>query len=95
MPRVKIIKSGLMTSIQDKGRIGLSYYAIPNSGYMLPSKAELANFLVGNKKNDALLECTLIPPQLEFIDDNCLSITGDDFNFMVNDSKVSRIKLYT
>ena len=81
-----------MTSIQDKGRIGLSYYAIPNSGYMLPSKAELANFLVGNKKNDALLECTLIPPQLEFIDDNCLSITGDDFNFMVNDSKVSRNK---
>jgi antagonist of KipI len=88
MPRVKILKSGLMTSIQDNGRIGLSYYAIPNSGYMLTPKAELANFLVGNKKHEPILECTLIPPRLEFLDDTCLSITGDDFNFMIDDTKV-------
>jgi len=84
MPKVEILKSGLMTSIQDEGRKGLAYYAIPNSGYIKSNVAELANFLVGNKKDYPVLECTLIPPHLKFIDNNSISITGDNFSFKIN-----------
>lgn len=88
MPKIKIIKPGLLTSIQDQGRIGYAYYAIPKSGYIQSSKAQSANLLVGNDLNGAVIECILVPPTIEFLDDNCIAITGDDFNFSLNENKV-------
>jgi len=81
-----------MTSIQDEGRNGFAYYAIPKSGYIQPSKAQLANFLVGNPKENAVIECILIPPHLSFLDDMNIAITGDNFNFTIAGKKVKHNK---
>lgn len=52
-----IIKnSGMLSSIQDSGRIGFRRLAIPQSGFIDPDSALLANYLVNNTANTPTLE---------------------------------------
>lgn len=90
MPSLKIIKSGLMTSIQDMGRKGLGYYAIPTSGVMDSNAAKIALLLLHKKETDPLIECTSVAPHIEFNDPCRIAITGADFNWTINDQAVSR-----
>ena len=88
MIRVKIIKPGLQTTIQDNGRHGFAFFAIPCSGCLSNAKAQLANFLVGNPLEYPLLEMNLIPCCLEFLTPATIAITGDNFNFKINDNVI-------
>ena len=63
---MKVIKSGLYTSIQDLGRAKYAAWGVPNSGAMDSNSAHWANQLLGNEPEDAVLECTMIGPELEF-----------------------------
>ncbi|WP_433751207.1 biotin-dependent carboxyltransferase family protein [Falsibacillus pallidus] len=76
---MKILKAGLMTTIQDLGRFGYQKYGITRSGAMDPFAAKLANLLVGNNMNEAVLEFTLIGPTIKFLHDSLFSIAGGDF----------------
>ncbi|RDI43166.1 biotin-dependent carboxyltransferase family protein [Falsibacillus pallidus] len=76
---MKILKAGLMTTIQDLGRFGFQKYGITRSGAMDPFAAKLANLLVGNNMNEAVLEFTLIGPTIKFLHDSLFSIAGGDF----------------
>jgi len=66
MNSFEILKPGLMTSIQDVGRKGLAYFAIPQSGVMDQNAARIALLLLNKNENAPLLECTSIAPQLQF-----------------------------
>jgi len=81
-----------MTTIQDSGRKGLAYYAIPQSGVMDSYAARLANALVGNPKEAALIECTLAGPTIEFHEVTTISLTGCDMNWQINGQAVERNK---
>ena len=55
---LEVIDGGPLTTIQDAGRPGLAHLGIPPSGFLDAPAARLANRLVGNDENDALLETT-------------------------------------
>jgi len=73
---VEILSSGMYTSIQDSGRLGFSKYGVPKSGAMDLNSFFLANLILNNSKNCAVIEWTLIPPVLKFHADTIVSITG-------------------
>lgn len=73
---VTILKPGLATSIQDQGRQGYYHLGIPPSGAMDQYSYTAANLLVGNPVDAAVLECTLMAPELKFNTDALVAITG-------------------
>lgn len=89
MPSLEIIKPGLLTSIQDFGRRGLSFFAIPRAGVMDQNAARIALLLLQLPEDHPLIECTSIAPQLQFHNAARIAISGADFNWHLNDSPVS------
>ncbi len=90
MPSLEIIKPGLMTSVQDLGRIGMAYYAIPHSGVMDKNAAKIANLLLNKKEECALIECTSSAPQIQFNDSTQIAISGANFNWEINGEPILR-----
>ena len=88
MPTLKVLRPGLMTSIQDIGRPGLAYYAIPRSGCMDPAAARLALLLLGEDETKPLLEITSLAPHLEFLEATRMVLTGVEFGWTLNDLPV-------
>lgn len=73
---ITILKTGLLTSIQDLGRNGYQKHGIIVSGAMDVYSLRLANILVGNKENEAAIEITLLGPSLIIEKGTLISITG-------------------
>jgi len=90
---LEILKPGLMTSIQDLGRRGLAYYAIPHSGVMDENAARIALLLLNQSDDFPLIECTSIAPELKFNSPTRIVVTGADFQWMLNGRTVSRNQL--
>lgn len=84
-----VISSGPLTTVQDLGRIGYQHAGFQTSGVLDYRAAVLANLLVGNKKEEAVLEATLIGPMLEFDETNIIAITGGDFEPKINGELVN------
>ena len=85
---IKVIQPGLFTTIQDGGRHGFRNIGIPTSGFMDQESAWAANELVKNNKDESLLEVTITGPTLIFNCDCVISITGGDFNPLINNLPV-------
>ena len=49
---LKILKSGLFTTIQDKGRFGYLNKGVPVAGYMDTFSATKTNMLLENNKDE-------------------------------------------
>ena len=75
---ITVLNPGLLTTVQDQGRIGYQQFGVSLSGVMDPRSAALANILVGNDEKEAVLECTMMGPHLQFNQANCIAITGGD-----------------
>ncbi|MGE4276091.1 MAG: biotin-dependent carboxyltransferase family protein [Lawsonibacter sp.] len=75
---VTVLNPGLLTTVQDLGRIGYQQFGVSVSGAMDPRSAAIANILVGNDQGEAVLECTMMGPHLQFDQANCIAITGGD-----------------
>ena len=73
---VKVLKSGLSTTVQDLGRPGYYHIGIPISGGMDRHALAAANLLVGNKEGAAVLEAVFMGPELEFGVDATVAVTG-------------------
>ena len=73
---IEIIKPGLATSVQDAGRPGYYHLGIPLSGALDQYAYVMANLLVGNDEGAAVLECTLLAPELVFDADAVVAVTG-------------------
>ncbi|MCD8084415.1 MAG: biotin-dependent carboxyltransferase family protein [Clostridiales bacterium] len=81
---IRIIKAGMMTTVQDLGRTGYQSQGFPVSGVMDRRSFTIANLLIDNPENEAVLEFTLIGPTLEFTADTIVAITGGDFQPVLN-----------
>jgi antagonist of KipI len=79
-----VIKAGMLTTIQDRGRWGLQSRGVPVAGPMDPSSHRLANAIVGNGADAATLEVTLVGPELEFEDERILAVAGAEFELTVD-----------
>ena len=75
---IMVLNPGLLTTVQDMGRVGYQQFGVPVSGVMDPRAAAVANILVGNPEDEAVLECTMLGPQLRFDAANTIAITGGD-----------------
>ncbi len=81
---VKVIKPGLLTTVQDLGRPGYFHLGIPVGGAMDRMALRSANLLVGNDENAAGLEAVFMGPELEFTSDALIAVTGADLPVMVD-----------
>jgi antagonist of KipI len=81
---VVVQKPGLLTSVQDMGRFGYQSNGIITSGAMDTYSMKLANILVGNHDNEAVLEVTLIGPRVIFTKNALIAISGGNLLPTVN-----------
>lgn len=79
-----VLEPGLATTVQDRGRPGYYNVGIPQGGAMDMLSAEIANALVGNTPDEAILECTYLGPKLRAADDAVVAIGGAPVEVMVN-----------
>lgn len=81
---IEIIKGGLMTTVQDAGRRGYQRYGMGVSGAVDVHAYHYANILVGNERNEAVLEATMIGPSIRFQSDSVIAVTGGDLSPMLD-----------
>ncbi|CAB4697552.1 MAG: 5-oxoprolinase/urea amidolyase family protein [Actinobacteria bacterium] len=59
MSGIEVLEAGLMTTVQDQGRPGFAHLGVPRAGALDRPAAQLANRLVGNPADAAVLETLL------------------------------------
>lgn len=89
---IEVIKPGFYSLIQDAGRFGYQAYGMPVSGALDMDSFRLANWLVGNDLNEAVLEITLTGPVLKFNENTVLGITGANMQPMIDGQSVGMNK---
>jgi biotin-dependent carboxylase-like uncharacterized protein len=87
---IEVIKPGLATSVQDAGRPGYYNLGIPLSGALDQQALVLANLLVGNDEGAAVIETTLLGPELQFDAPTLVAVTGADAKVKLNGSEMPR-----
>jgi len=87
---IKIIKAGMLTTIQDMGRYGYQETGMAVSGVMDTRSTALANILVGNEETEGVLEVTIMGPTIEFTADNIIAITGGDLGAALDGKELPR-----
>ena len=88
-PGFIVIKAGMLTTVQDAGRIGYQQYGVPVSGVMDNYAYRAANLLVGNEAEEAVLEVTLLGPEIEFSHEMVIAVTGGDLSPQLNKQDLS------
>jgi antagonist of KipI len=73
---IHVIKPGLLTTIQDLGRIGFAHFGLSPAGAADSLSFRIANLLLGNKSNTPAFEITLLGPTLEFESAALIAICG-------------------
>ena len=81
---IKITRPGIMSALQDAGRIGYRHIGIGNGGAMDRFALYISNYLVGNDDNAAVIEMHF--PAAEFVveQDAMMALTGADFSAVVD-----------
>ena len=79
-----VIKPGMLSSFQDRGRDGYQHQGIPAAGAMDERAHRLANALAGNEDDRATLEITLTGPTLRFDAAACFALAGADLGAQLN-----------
>lgn len=75
-----VLKPGLLTTVQDLGRLGHQASGVPVAGPMDTFSHRLANHLVNNDPSAATLEVTLIGPEIEVEAETTMALGGADFD---------------
>lgn len=78
---VEIIKPGLLTTPQDRGRIGYAHLGVGRAGAFDAPALRIANALVGNPRDACGLEMTVIGSTLKFHCDAWIAVTGAPLPF--------------
>jgi KipI family sensor histidine kinase inhibitor len=87
---VTVMRGGLFTTIQDRGRWGQQASGVPVSGAMDLISHRAANLLVGNGSDAATLEVTLVGPELRMEQETRVAITGAELHASVDGTAVPR-----
>ncbi|MFL6374359.1 MAG: biotin-dependent carboxyltransferase family protein [Pyrinomonadaceae bacterium] len=75
---LRIKKPGILTTLQDLGRLGWRRYGVNPSGAMDTAAARIANILVGNDDNAAVLEMHFPAAEIVFEKQTIFSLCGGD-----------------
>ena len=88
MASLAVIKAGMLTTVQDLGRWGYQSGGVPVAGPMDSYSHRLANRLVGNDREAAALEITLVGPELDADDDVLCAVCGARFEITAGGRRV-------
>ncbi len=77
---ITILKPGLLTTIQDAGRFGYQHLGINPSGAMDIKAMQIANALLLNKLNEAVIEFFFPAPVIQFNQSTFVALSGADFS---------------
>jgi biotin-dependent carboxylase-like uncharacterized protein len=88
MASLKVIRPGMLTTVQDLGRWGHQDAGVPVAGPMDTYSHRRANRLAGNPDGAAALEVTLLGPELESDSDVVCAVAGAQFALTVNGAPV-------
>ena len=92
---IKVIRSGINTTFQDRGRSNLYHLGIPFSGAMDNRNFLITNKLVGNNLDDAVLEFALQGPKLKINENNINCVVTGNVNFTIKkNSKIYKGECY-
>ena len=86
----EIIRAGVNTTFQDKGRNNLYHIGIPFSGAMDNRNFQISNKLVGNETNSPVIEFAYQGPLLKYFGDNIKCAIAGDVKFTIkkNDNDI-------
>jgi biotin-dependent carboxylase-like uncharacterized protein len=73
-----------MTTVQDLGRLAFLDRGVPLSGALDSFACRVANLLVGNPEEAAVLEITMMGPTLEMLAEADIALTGAEMGMTVN-----------
>lgn len=85
---IKIIKPGLLSTIQDAGRTAYLDQAVAVSGAMDQFSFRLANLLVGNDENEAVIEFTFGGIEILAQSDLLIAFVGAQESININEMSV-------
>lgn len=94
MAEVEILQAGLFSSIQDLGRFGFREFGVPPGGAMDLQAAGMANLLLGNDPNAAVLEITLQGPKMQFSGPAQVAIAGADLSPELDGNSLANYRPY-
>ena len=80
MNRLRVLKPGFQTTVQDLGRFGYAHQGISASGAADALALRAGNRLVGNRENTPALEMTLTGGVFELESAGVIALTGSDFS---------------
>lgn len=75
---IRVLDGGMLTTVQDRGRTGYRHLGVGCAGVADAYSAAVANLLVGNPINAAVLESTLRGPSLRFERSATIALCGAD-----------------
>lgn len=81
---IEVIKAGIADTVQDNGRFGYQHAGINPNGAMDLTAMKIANALVGNNLNEAVLELGFPSSSFEFKATVMMALSGADFSAKVN-----------
>ena len=76
MTMMLVEQPGMLSTLQDTGRFGHQQYGVSVNGPMDEWSHRVANALVGNPEDAAVLECTLNGPRVSFSEDKLIALCG-------------------
>ena len=85
---LKIIKAGILDTIQDLGRYGYQHLGINPGGAMDKFSAQIANMLAGNNINEAVIELHFPSSVIIFQEPALIALSGADFFASLNGEKI-------
>ena len=89
---IEILSPGISTTIQDRGRFGYQDKGIPVSGFMDVTSAHMANTLVTNEVDTAVIEMTLLGIKFKATQAITIAITGANMQPKLNGKSISMYK---
>lgn len=81
---VLIRKSGILSTIQDIGRLGFRRFGINPNGVMDRTAARLINILLGNDENCAVIETHFPAAEIEFESECVFAVGGADLGMTLD-----------
>lgn len=79
-----VIRPGLLTTVQDRGRFGFRAFGLSPGGAMDSLAARVANLLAGNGPDAAVLEMTLLGGTFRFQTRAYVAVCGADLGCLLN-----------
>lgn len=91
---IEIITPGILTTVQDFGRVGVMKNGFTQNGAMDRYSMTVANRLCGNCDSAPVLEMTVLGVTARFTQDTVVCVSGADFGTKINDKPIKRNKAY-